>query len=784
MLRLLRYLLILLVVAAVAAGGAVWWLAYRPLPKLDGTASLPELKQEVHVDRDEWGVPRIRASSLEDLALAQGYVVAQDRLWQMDFLRRAASGEVSEIFGPVTLFLDRENRTLGLRQAAEATVAAMDPQSRALVEAYARGVNRYVEERRGRLPWEFVVLGYEPRPWTPADSMLINCYMYKVLTTTWEWELSRARAAAKVGPERARELYAVDSPRDHVLVGAAPEGAPRASAGFGVPDPLALVAKLDEDVERVFGSNNWVVDGRHTYSGKPILANDTHLHLDIPCIWYIVHLQAPGWNVKGFTFPGVPLVIIGHNERIAWGFTNNGADVQDLFIETLNPANPREYLVNGKWTAADVRQETIKVRGRADHAMEVVTTRHGPVVWRQGHRAYALKWTALQPGGLGFVYPLIGSARNWDEFLEIMRRLPGPAQNAVYADVDGNIGYLVAAWIPIRRSGDGSVPVPGDTDAHEWTGYIPFDELPRLLNPPGGRVATANARVVGPGYRHYITDRWAGPHRTERIYALLGQKEKLAPPDCIEVQADIVSPFHLFIAGHLVEAAKRAKPSDPRAAELLTRLPAWDGRAEPDSVEVAFVDYTRYELLRNLLHRHFGDAWPRTYEWWRHVVFTENILRDRPAPWLPREFTSYDELLMASADAAVRRLERVTRSKNPQEWRWGDLIALEILHPLGREGFPRWLLSLGPIPQGGTSHTVKQTGRSIGPAMRFVADLSDWDSSLMNLTAGQSGQWLSPHYTDHFPAWFEGRGLPSPFTDAAWEKARRHRLRLRPGNAR
>jgi penicillin amidase len=473
-------------------------------------------------------------------------------------------------------------------------------------------------------------------------------------------------------------------------------------------------------------------------------------------------------------------VIIGHNEHIAWGFTNNGADVQDLFIETLNPANPQEYRVNGQWVRAEVRQESIRVRGRADHTLEVMRTRHGPVVWREGNRAYALKWTALEPGGLAFVYPLLGRAQNWEEFRNVMRELPGPAQNGVYADVDGNIGYIAAAWVPLRRKGDGKMPVPGDTDEYEWTGYIPFDELPQMLNPPEGIIATANARIVGPGYKHYLTDRWAGPHRTERIYELLRKKEKLRPPDCIEIQTDIVSPFHRFIAEHLAQAGTKAKPKDPRTTDLLARLATWDGMASADSVETAFVDYTRLALLRNVLRPHLGDEWLQLYEWWRHVVFTENLLRDRPANWLPKGFVNYDELLVASADEAVARLQRETGAKDWHEWRWGRLIALQVLHPIGRDGILRRLLSIGPIPQGGTSHTVKQTARSIGAPMRFVADVAEWDNSLMNLTVGQSGQWLSKHYKDHFPAWFEPRGLPSPFTDAAWEKARAHRLVLQP----
>lgn len=540
---------------------------------------------------------------------------------------------------------------------------------------------------------------------------------------------------------------------------------------------------LDEFAEEVRtpGSNNWVVGGTHTASGKPLLANDTHLPLSAPCIWYILHLRAPGWNVKGVTLPGVPGIIIGHNERVAWGATNNGADVQDLYIETFSPADPLEYRVNGQWVRAEVRKEIIEVRGRPDEVLKVFITRHGPIVHREGGRGYALRWTATEPGALSELsagYFLLGRAQNWQEFLGTARRITGPAQNLVYADVDGNIGYVLAAQIPARKNGNGSVPVPGDTDDYEWTGYIPFDELPHVLNPPGGVIATANARVAGPGYPHFLTERWVAPYRTARIYELLAEKKNLRPEHCIVIQTDIVSLPHFFLAGQLTRASQAAKPRDARADQLIARLAGWDGRAEASSVETAFVEFTRRALMRNLLRPYLGDDW-RLYEWWRDPIFLENVLRERPPQWLPKEFHSYDELLIASADAAVQDLEHLSQRAEISEWRWGRFIQLEIAHPFGPL---KWLpgLSIGPLDQPGAADTVKQTGRSFGPAKRFVADLSNFDNSLLNITLGESGQYGSPHYRDQFAFWFEGRGIASPFSEAAEEKVRAHRLRLLP----
>lgn len=773
----------------------------RSLPQLDGSVSLAQLKQSVQVDRDHLGVPTITAQSVEDLLVAQGYVMAQDRLFQMDLIRRSAAGELAEIFGAVAIPWDKENRVLGLRQAAKASVAAVPAQMRATSEAYARGVNAYIEQNRGRLPWEFTVLRYEPRPWTAADSGLVHAYMYRILAETWEWELSRARVTEAVGPERARDLFVMDSQHDRVIVGDAPAAPARPAAALRKAAralaPLSDEARVwasaalaldaaPRDFELRAGSNNWVVSGAHTQSGKPLLANDTHLSNDVPSIWYLAHLQAPGYNAKGFCLPGGPLVVIGHNERIAWGFTNNGADVQDLYVETFNPANARQYRVHGAWVDAQVRNEVIRVKGAPDETMEVFATRHGPIVHRDAKGAYALKWTALQPGGLGMAHAEASRANNWQEFLAAMRLVSGPAQNAVYADVDGNIGFIVAANIPIRKNGNGSVPVPGDTDDYEWTGYIPFDELPQVLNPSTGIIATANARVVGPGYRHFITDRWYEPWRTRRIYELLETKQKFAVEDFVRIQRDIESRPHVMLAGYLREAAKKVRPQDARVAPLVEEMGRRDGMALRTSRAVTLIEFTRRELLRQILKPHLPAG--ANYEWSRTFTFLENVLRERPAAWLPAGFASYDAFIVASADAAARQIETTLRERGVGEpalaenWTWGHILPLQMLHPFGRSGFLRNHLSIAGAAQDGTSYSVKQTGRTFGPAMRLVADLSNWDGSVMVITLGQSGHYLSAHFRDQFDAWYAGRGLSSAFSATAEAAKRKHRLTLNPAN--
>jgi penicillin amidase len=782
-------------------------MVHRTLPQLDGSIVLPGLHAEVSVERDSWGVPHIRAQSEEDLLVAQGYIVAQDRLWQMDLLRRLAGGELSEIFGPVAVESDRENRVLGFRQAAEAAVAAMAPERRAALEAYARGVNQYIEQRRGKLPAEFLLLRYEPRPWTPVDTLLIAANLYKELTGFWRDQIRRAQVSELMGPELARDLYAdtAESTWDRVLVGAAPAagttgkkpGAKVAIGGEALPMPGKVmrvappslwnpgdgIPIFDDASLTIGGSNNWVVDGKHTHSGRPMLANDTHLTFSAPCIWYLIHVTAPGWNVKGFTLPGAPFVVIGENDRLAWGFTNNFADVLDVYAETFNPADPLEYRVHGAWQRATVRREVIHVRDKPDQTLDVVVTRHGPVIRREGDRGYAIRWTATEPGGLDASYFLLGKSRNWEEFRTALRGTPGPAQNTVYADVDGNIGYVVAAKVPIRRLPTGGVPVPGDTDDHEWTGFIPYDHLPQLYNPPGGVIATANARVTGPAYPYFLTDAWMAPYRTARIYELLRDRKNLRPDDFIRFQTDVYSYPHHQISDELVKAREKVRAADPRTRYLLGTLKSWDGRAQVDSVRMSFLEFTRRALLYNLLRPRLG-AGVGLYQWWRAGVFLEKVLRDRPARWLPPKFKDYDELLISSADLGVTWMQDSTGQPQADEWTWGVFNQLRIFHPMAQRGFLRRHVSIGPIPISGSFYAVKQITRTFGPAMRFVADLSNPDNSMMNITLGESGQYLSLYYRNQFPYWYEDKGIVSAFSDTAQARLRAHRLLLEPSTPR
>ena len=803
----------------IAVGTAAWWFVYRPLPQVDGAISLPGLRHEVTVERDSWGVPRIRTASVEDLAEAQGYVMAQDRLWQMDLLRRIARGELSEILGSQTLSIDKEFRTKGFGRAAERDLALLDPQSRKIIDAYAAGVNQFIRQHENSLPLEFSLLRYKPRRWQPSDTLVISGYMYRTLTDTWERELNRAKVIERAGAERAKDLFSDEASMDHFVVGdpnVQNDGSQRSAtdddedddddmqpdtvlkanlnapadctAAESAPDLTSALAQSvttfikesNAEIRQGLGSNNWVVSGAHTATGKPLLANDTHLELFMPPIWYEVHLTAPSWNVKGFTLPGAPMVIIGHSDRIAWGFTNNGADVQDLYIETFNPASPDEYRAKGAWVKAEVLDEVIRVKDQPDEHLKVILTRHGPIVRREGDKAYSLRWTATEPGGLANSYNWLGKAQNWKEFRDTMKRVWGPGQNAVYADVEGNIGYVMAARVPLRKKGHGEVPVPGDTDDYEWTGYIPFDQLPQALNPESGLIVTANGRVVGPNYKPYLTDRWEEPYRTARIYDLLHDRLDLRPEDMLRVQTDTYSYPHAFLADQLSAAAKTVKPKDPRAQKLIEGLKDWNGIADANSTEVPFLHLARREALDRLLEPFLGKD-TLIYQW-RWMAFLQKVLTDRPAKWLPPAYKSYDELLSAAADSAVQKMAEQTGSPRIEDWPWRKFDSLDMLHPLGRTGLLRRFFSITNQPQSGTVYSVRAATKTHGPAMRFVANPANWDESIMLIPAGQSGQPGSNHYSDQFSYWYEGKPIFAAFSDSAEAASRKHTLTLKPGS--
>jgi len=791
--RLLKRLFSLAVIVLLFTilGGGMWIRrrTRASLPVLDGTISAPGVSARVDVLRDARGVPHIRAQSIEDALFAQGYVTAQDRLWQMDLSRRKAEGTLSEIFSDRTLSLDIESRTLGFPQVAGRAFADLSPDERRLLDSYAHGVNAFIETHRDRLPLEFLLMRYQPQPWGEIDSVAVALNLSTSLSQSWESDLMREHIAAKLGKELFADVFAdhsaLDVPVAEVPV-SMPQGQKAVSSNLGndaLPDnPFshAFFPTGREYAEEV-GSNNWVVNGSHTKSGKPLLANDPHLAHSIPSVWYMIHLKAPGLDVAGVSLPGLPLVLIGHNEHIAWGMTNTGSDVQDLYVESFNFRDPRKYLHNGQWVDADARDESIKVRNQRDHHFTVMVTRHGPIISHDGGRDLALQWTLLIPHAVRLPFLRIDQAGNWQEFTAALRDFNVPMQNCVYADAEGNIGYYAAGLVPIRKQGNGAVPVPGSTDDYDWTGFIPFDALPHSFNPPGGMIATANGRIVPDNYPYFITAKWEAPFRTARIFQLLRTGATFSPGDMLRVQTDILSLEDVWLAKQLLAAAGNQQPSNPDAQFALAVLKDWDGEARADSAATLVLEVTRRALLARILKSKLGDDLSG-YRWPMSMIFLQNALEQNLTRWLPPGDADFNVTLMRSLEEGVRQIPSLVHSQNHDAWRWGDTIPLTFHHPLsGGLPFLGRLLDVGPFPQAGTATTVKATTLRAGPSMRMVVDFSDLDQSMQNITLGESGQVFSPYYRDQFSSWYEGSSFPMQFSDAAVEKGTVHKFVLQPG---
>ncbi|HLY59735.1 MAG TPA: penicillin acylase family protein [Terriglobia bacterium] len=788
--RLLIYLVFLGLVILVAAVGFTYRRIRRSLPQLDGTIEAPGLAQRVEVRRDARGVPHLRAQSLDDLLFAQGYVTAQDRLWQMDLSRRLAFGELAEIFGERLVPRDVENRTLGFRQVAQRAAAEMDHDTQNLIAAYTRGVNAFIQSHKDSLPIEFSLLRYQPRPWEAVDSFGVALNMAKSLNLTWPDELMRERIRSRVSPEIYADLFPDRSPMDHPVAESAPppssakqrqQSLNESPSTLEALDPmLASLLPARRETSVSLGSNNWVLNGAHTQSGKPLLANDPHLGHTVPSVWYMIHLKAPGFDVSGVTFAGLPLVVIGHNQRIAWGMTNTGPDVQDLYQESFNLRDPNTYLHEGEWVRAEVRQETIKVRKGDDYVLTVKTTRHGPVVSHEGNRDLALRWTALEPHALRFPFLKIDAAQNWSQFVEALRDFTGPMQNFVFADVDGNIGYYAPAWVPVRGQGDGSVPSIGSTDESDWKGYIPFEGLPHSYNPASGMIATANGRVVPDDYPYFITHKWDPGYRTERIFQLLRAKNQLTVADMLRVQTDIHALQDEWLAKQLLSAAQAHPPSNPDVQYALAQLESWDGEARADSEATLVCEVTRKALLERILKPKLGDDFSG-YSWSMSSIFLLNVLSNNWTRWLPPGDADFNVTMMASLEGGVRGIPSLVGSNDRNAWRWGQTIPLTFNHPLSSSlPLVGRYLNVGPVPQAGTQTTVKQTTPTVGPSMRVVIDFSDFDKSVQNITLGESGQVMSPYYKDQFDAWYNGRSFPMLFSDGGVESGTTHLLVLQP----
>ena len=788
----LGFLLLVFLAVAVGVLGGAWWLKHAmrdSLPQLDGDMHLPGLSAPVTVRRDQHGVPHIEAATLDDLFEAQGYITAQDRLWQMDMARRMAAGEAAEILGKRLVDHDRLERVLQMRATAERMASSLPERDRRFFEDYSRGVNEYIDSHRDHLPAEFRLLMYKPRAWQPVDSILIGLSMVQILDEHWPEKLEREKVEARIGPTLAADLYPTGSWRDHPPTVTPPDltapqpvipQVPLDESQSGLRDLLHLreVVQGTQEIcrECIPGSNEWAVAGEHTASGKPILSNDMHLDHGIPNTWYEIDLKSGNFHAAGVTIAGMPFVTAGHNDHIAWGYTALYGDTQDVYVEKTNSQG--DYLGTDGWHPIEHTQETIRVRGSSDVTVDIERTEHGPVLnplLPSEKRTLSLRWTAYDPKAAAIPLFELDTASNWDEFRQAMANWWGPTLNVVYADDQGHIGYQAVGFIPDRPNGLKGVPI--SDNQHEWQDFVPFAQMPGTLDPANGILATANSRITPDNYPYQLTLEWASPYRNERIWKWLSSKDKLTPADMLKLQTDIYSEVDQEFAQRFAYAIDHSSKADARLRQAADLMRTWNGEVTIDSAPAAIVAAAKHVFWPMLLKPKLGDDW-KLYQWAESAFAQEELIMHAPAQWLPRNYATWDDFLAA---CVAEGLKEDHAPSDLSRWRYGYAHPVELVHPLYNllPWFKNWT-GTGVQPQSGDTTTVKQVGRTFGPSQRFTMDWSNVDSSTENIVMGESGDPLSPYYRDQWWFWYNGRTFALPFTNAGINASTTHTLRLLP----
>ncbi|GAA5034591.1 penicillin acylase family protein [Microbacterium fluvii] len=836
-----------IIVIAVIGAATVGFTIARSFPQTSGTIQTPGLEAQVTVQRDDLGIPTITADSTHDLFFAQGYVHAQDRFWEMDFRRHVTSGRVSELFGQSQVGTDAFLRTLGWNEIAEQEVAALDETTRGYYDAYAEGVNAYLAEHDGAdVSFEYAVLGlqnadYEIEPWTPADSVAWLKAMAWDLRTNIEDETARALAAQTYTPEQVAELfpgYPFDQNPVIVPTITAADAIPADAATTGTDDATVQTASVEwsevgsvveavsalvGDTGEGIGSNSWVVSGELTESGMPLLSNDPHLGAALPSVWYQAQLKcstvsaACPFDVAGFSFSGMPGIVIGHNSQVAWGFTNLTTDVTDLYLEKVEGD---QYWRDGELVDLDVRTETLKVAGADDVELEIRSTVHGPIISGltddftaiaadpvtgtdglptdpadapTGDYAASLQWTALQPGTTAEAIFALNTASDFTDFRTAAALFDVPAQNLIYADVQGNIGYQTPGRLPIRGAGDGSLPQPGWDSSYDWTGWIPFDDLPVSYNPDSGYIVTANNAIVGEDYDYFLTNDWDYGWRAARIVDLIERKAaagKLTADDMLEIQGD----NEFWMGKRLTVAYADLETGDAATDAALDLLESWDAQNDADSAAAAYANVLWDELVQNLFVRGRDAAAPTSGQG-RLFLVVDELLQHPESPWWVNEgldIADMDGMLKASAEGAYERLADL-QGESTSEWNWGSLHALTLTHgTFGESGIApiEWLFNRGPYAVGGGSSIANATGWTMGegfetvtvPSMRMIVDLSDFDASRWNHLTGASGHAFSQHYIDQTETWQQGQATGWAFSPEAVDAATVDTLVLAPAS--
>ncbi len=733
-----------------AANARCLLLALALLPVTLTAEKIPGLKQPVEILRDTWGVPHIYAKNTDDLFFAQGWITAKDRLFQIDLWRRQGTGKLAEVLGESAVARDRIARLVRFRGDWNAEWASYSPDTKQIATAFANGINAYIKGLSGKRPIEFEVAGYDPGLWAPED--VVARVAGLLMTRNASNEVSTSLEVSRFGAELIEKM----SPPDPFVKLQPPKGLELSWITRDIIRDYSQAVgnvRLGEQ-----GSNNWVVSGAKSATGKPILANDPHRPILLPSLRKTVHLVAPGWNAIGAGEPALPGIALGHNEHIAFGFTIVGIDQQDLYVEKLNPANPNQYRWKGAWKDFDVERQQIAVKGRGPQAVELKYSVHGPVIHedRAKSLAYALKWVGAEPGGAGYLAALrVARATNWKEFRDAAALYKVPSENLVYADTKGNIGWIASGWSPVRKNWTGLFPVPGDNGEYEWDGYLPIDRHPQEYNPARNFIATANHKILPEGYKEQLSYNWAPPYRYQRIAEVLGQPKKFTVADFEALQQDVLSvPARRFQA-----VLKKYQPA--RHAEIVRELLAWDGRLTMESRAAAIYEMWIAWLPSALFGEDSRSKFPT-------LEVTLRELETRPNP----------RALDLSLEAALGELRK--QFPHPEQWKWGSLHKVELRHPLGKPAF-----HLPAMSRPGDAHTVNSTSgngfrQTSGASYRQIVDLADWDRSVMTNVPGESGDPASPHYKDLYEPWAKGQYHPLPYSRKAVEQALGERIALEP----
>ncbi|MFQ5865687.1 MAG: penicillin acylase family protein [bacterium] len=755
------------------------FLSYRlltnSLSKTSGLITLDALESPVKVYRDEFGVPHIFAKNERDLLIASGYITAQDRLWQMDWNRRVASGRLSEIFGEATIESDKLLRVWGFARTAKETVKILSPESRMALEAYAVGVNAYIESHQDRLPLEFTILRYKPEEWKIEDSIAYIRFLAWKLSFSWYVDIVLGQLVEKLGEKKAHEIFP-DFPKQGPFIISSYLKPFWADCQQFLLSGLQLRNLLGMH-GAILGSNSWVVSGEKSACGKPLLANDPHLELTTPSVWYEMHLSGGDINVAGVALPGMPGIVIGHNQKIAWGLTNGMVDDADFYIEKLNPEDSLQYWYRGKWENLEIIEEQIVVKGADPILLQIAATRNGPVITKihpslqESLMAVSMRWTGHQPSDEAKAFIQLQKAKNWEEFTDALRNYKVPAQNFIFASTDGDIGYYLGGAIPIRKNATGILPHKGWSEDGQWIGEVPFEKLPHSLNPLENYIVTANNKIIDEKYPYYITNLWEPPSRAARIHQLLSEKDKFSIEEFKSMQRDVVSVHAQKIMPILLSSVetKLSSSSNDSLQTLFSLIKDWDGRETTDSIATSIFQAFFLRLTENTFKDEMGDLLYRNYIRFGSVPYrvTTALLEKGNSEWFdnintPKVETREDIIAKSLLDAG--EMLRDLAGDNISRWAWGEIHKLTMAHPLGVKKPLDIIFNIGPHPRGGSKMTINNGefkfdepfDSILGASTRQLVDLCDISSSLSVITTGQSGQRMSNHYKDQTALWLSG----------------------------